>query len=129
LKLIVPVKVEADLRSSFVLRKSSGVEVAVPAGMVDGECWGEKAFLYALDRMSLGVSSRKESKWREYSLCMAEVSVRKEGDAFVVRIPESVSRFYRLYMSGYGVSASPKGNKVIVSVGDIHLLQRNIPTG
>jgi len=116
LKLIVPTRMRLVLESSTVLKKPSNVEVAIPADIVDGECWGEDAFLYALDRTSLGISSREERKWHESSLFESEVSLRKEEDAFMVKVPEKVSRFYRLYMSDYEVSASPKGNKVIISI-------------
>jgi hypothetical protein len=117
LKLIVPARMRSDLEHSTVLKKLSNVEVATPADIVDGEWWGEDAFLYALDRTSLGISSREERKWHESSLFESEVSLRKEEDAFVVKMPEKVSRFYRLYTSDYEVSASPKGNKVIISIG------------
>ncbi len=117
LKLIIPIKMGADLQPSSILRKPSDVEIAIPADMVDGECWSENAFLYALDRTSLGISSRRERKWHESSLFEAKVPVRKEENAVIARIPEKVSRFYLLHMSSYEVSASPKGNKVIISVG------------
>ena len=122
LKLIVPTRMDSVLESSAVL-KPSNVEVAVPADIVDGECWGENAFLYALDRTSLGISSHEERKWHESSLFESEVSLRKEEDAFMVKMPEKVSRFYRLYMSDYEVSASPKGNKVIISIGTFRTSQ------
>jgi len=119
LKLIIPAKVEANLQPSFVLRKPSDVEIAVPTDMVDGECWRENAFLYTLDRMSFGISSRQESKWHESSLFETKVPLRKEENAIVARIPEGVSRFYLLPMTSYEISASPKRNKVIVSFGGL----------
>jgi hypothetical protein len=122
LKLIVPTRMDSVLESSAVL-KPSNVEVAVPADIVDGECWGENAFLYALDRTSLGISSHEERKWHESSLFESEVSLRKDEDAFMVKIPEKVYHFYRLYMSDYEVSASPKGNKVIISIGTFRTSQ------
>jgi len=125
LKLIIPAKVEANLRPSFVLRKPSDAEIAIPSDMIDSECWRENAFLYALDRMSFGISSRRESKWHESSLFEAKVPVRKEESAVVVKIPEKTSRFYLLYMTDYEISASPKRNKVIVSVGGLRSSGRN----
>ena len=123
LKLIVPTRMRSDLEPSTVLRKHSDVEVAVPADIVDSECWGEDAFLYALDRTSFGISSREERKWHESCLFESEVSLRKEEDVFMVKMPEKVYRFYRLYMSDYEVSASPKGNKVIISIGTFRTSQ------
>ena len=119
LKLIIPTKMETGLKPSFVWGRSADVEVAIPTDIVDGEFWGEKAFLYALDRVSFGISSRQERKWHENSLFEAKVSVRKEKDAVVVEIPEKVSRFYLLPMTSYEISVSPKRNKVIVSVGSL----------
>jgi len=123
LKLIVPTRMRSDLEPSAVVRKSSDVEVAIPADMVDGKCWGEDAFLYALDRTSFGISSRQEKKWHESSLFESEVSLRKEEDAFMVKMPEKVYRFYRLYMSDHEVTTSPKGNKVIISIGTFRTSQ------
>jgi len=123
LKLIVPTRMRSDLEPSTVLKKPSNVEVAVPADIVDGERWGEAAFLYALDRTSFGISSREEKKWHESSLFESEVSLRKEEDAFMAKIPKKVYRFYRLYMSDYEVSASPKGNKVFISIGTFRTSQ------
>jgi len=71
----------------------------------------------------LGISSREEKKWRESSLFESEVSLRKEEDAFMVKMSEKVSRFYRLHMRDYEVSASPKGNKVIISIGTFRTSQ------
>lgn len=123
LKLIVPTRMSSDLEPLTVLKKPSNVEVAIPADIVDSECWGENAFLYALDRTSLGISSREENRWHESSLFESEVSLRKEEDAFMVTMPEKVYRFYWLYMSDYEVSASPKGSKVIISIGTFRTSQ------
>ena len=118
LKLIIPAKMEADLQPVFVLRKPSDVEIAVSTDMIEGELLQENAFLYALDRVSFGISSRREKKWHESSLFEAKVPVRKEENAIVLKIPKRISRFYLLPMTSYEISASPKRNKVIVSVGD-----------
>ena len=118
LKLIIPAKMEADLQPVFVLRKPSDVEIAVSTDMIEGELLQENAFLYALDRVSFGISSRHEKKWHESSLFEAKVPVRKEENAIVLKIPKRISRFYLLPMTSYEISASPKRNKVIVSVGD-----------
>ena len=123
LKLIIPAKMEANSRLMLVLRKPSNVEIAIPTDMVDSKHLRESAFLYALDRVSFGISSHHERKWHESSFFEAKVPVRKEENTVAVRIPEKVSRFYLLPMTSYEISASPKRNKVIVSVGSFRSLE------
>ncbi|MEM2972421.1 MAG: helix-turn-helix domain-containing protein [Candidatus Bathyarchaeia archaeon] len=123
LKLVIPVKVEANSRPILALRKPSDVEIAIPIDMIDNEHLRESAFLYTLDRVSFGISSHYERKWHENSLFEAKVPVKKEENAVAVRIPEKVSRFYLLPMTSYEISASPKRNKVIISVGSFRSLE------
>lgn len=125
LKLIIPIRVKANSQPSFVLHRPSDVEIAIPTDMVDSDRWRENAFLYGLDRISFGISSHQERKWHESSLFEAKVPVRKEESAIIMRMPEKVSRFYLLHITDYEVSASPKRNKVIVSVGGLRSLGRS----
>ena len=124
LKLVIPAKKEVGL-PVLVLRKPSDVEISVSGDMVNRECWHGNAFLYALDRVSFGISSSHERKWHEGSLFEEKVPLRKEENAVVIRIPAKVSQFYLLTMTSYEVSASPKRNKVIVSVGGFRFSERD----
>jgi hypothetical protein len=124
LKLIIPAKKEVGL-PVLVLRKPSNVEITVPGNMADSECWHESAFLYALDRVSFGISASHERKWHESSLFEEKVPLRKEENGILLKIPTKVSEFYLLPMTSYEVSASPKRNKVIVSVGDFRFSERD----
>jgi len=122
LKLIIPTKIETNLQPMFVLRKPSDVEIAIPTDMVDSRYFQENAFLYALDRVSFGISACQERKWRESSLFETKVPIKREENAIVLRVPDKISRFYLLPMTSYEISASPKRNKVIVSVGGFRSL-------
>jgi hypothetical protein len=92
---------------------------------VSSDCWGHHAFLYALDRLTFGISADCERKWNESSLVEARVQLRRVEKTTFVELPENVYNFYLLNMTEYYVSASTKRDKILVTVGKIRPTERS----
>lgn len=122
MKLIVATKTggEAGLQPTVAVPTSVENIIAIPVGAIDSERWREHAFLYALDRLTLGVSEHSEKKWHDEALFEAKVSLRRDGGAVVVELPEDVFHFYLLSMTSHDFSWSPRKNKILMIIGEVH---------
>lgn len=127
LKLIVPRKAEGkhDGQPAIVLAKPFECTITIPTDLVSSDCWGHHAFLYALDRLTLGISADRERKWNESSLVEARVQLRRVEKTTIVELPENVYNFYLLNMTEYDISASPKRDKILMTVGRIQPTERS----
>jgi hypothetical protein len=127
LKLIVPTKAEEkrDGQPAIVLPKPYERTITIPTDLVSSDCWGHHAFLYALDRLTLGVSADRERKWNGSSLVEARVQLRRVEKTTIVELPENVYHFYLLNMTEYDISTSPKRDKILVTVGRIQPTERS----
>jgi len=115
LKLLVPVEASAKSERPLVVSGSRCVEVRVPAGLVEAEAWGKQVCVYALDRLSFGLSPVEDKMWRRTCLYSGKGSSRREDRDAVVEVPEEIAGFYLLGMTDYVVSAYQTG-KVLVTV-------------
>jgi hypothetical protein len=86
---------------------------------MSSDCWSNHAFLYALDRLTLGISADRERSWQESSLLEAKVQLRRVEKATAVELPENIYHFYLLNMNDYDISTFAKGDKILVTVGRI----------
>lgn len=122
MKLIVPTKAEGKAGSQPTVTVLTPPEntVAIPIEAIDSARWGDHAFLYALDRLTLGISEHSEKKWHDQALFEARVSMRRNGGAIIVELPENIFHFYLLNVTRRDFSSSPKKNKVLVTVGNTH---------
>jgi len=126
LKLLVPSKSESAVVSrASVSMKSLVVELVIPVDLIDPMLWGEKACLYALDRLTLGVSAVSEGAWRKRCVWEVEVPLKREGNAVIAAVPAKIAGFYLLHVSDYVVSGFPSKSKVIVTVGNLRLAEKS----
>jgi hypothetical protein len=127
LKLIVPTKTEEKHsgQPAVVLPKSFECTITIPTDMVSSDCWSDHAFLYALDRLTLGISADRERRWQESSLLEARVQLRRLEKTTIVELPENVYHFYLLNMTEYDISTSPKMDKILVTVGRTQPTERS----
>lgn len=120
LKLIVPSKTKISPRiPAFSLRRPAMEEVSLPTDVVDMQYWRENAFLYALDRITFGITSVSENEWGKKALFKSKIPVRVREDSVIVKLPSKISQFYMLDVTNYEISASPKKDKVLISVGQL----------
>ncbi|MHB1868394.1 MAG: cell division protein FtsZ [Nitrososphaerales archaeon] len=66
--------------------------------------WGEKAYIYALNRASIGISSTPQEEWSKKALLEAEGGVKKKDTNLVITIPEKLRNFYLWENSSRNVS-------------------------
>ena len=121
LKLIVSTKTEEKQGQQPAVDLPTQLErtITVPAELVSNGCWSDHAFLYALDRLTLGISADREGRWQESSLLETKVQLRRGEKTTVVELPENIYRFYHLNINDYGISTFAKEDKILVTVGRI----------
>jgi hypothetical protein len=78
------------------------------------EDWKETAYLYALDRMTMGVSPVKNEDWRTRALTQEPVGIRREDRRFIMEVPPKLLDFYVWENSSY--EASALGNLVLITL-------------
>ena len=119
LKLIVPTRAQENHSQQPAVDLPTPLErtITIPTELVSSDCWSDHAFLYALDRLTLGISADRERRWQESSLLEAKVQLRKVEKTTIVELPENVYHFYLLNVNDYEISTFAKGDKILVTVG------------
>jgi len=126
LKLIVPTKTEEKHgQQPAVDLPTLERIITIPTELVSNDCWSDHAFLYALDRLTLGISANRERKWQESSLLETKVQLRRGEKTTVVELPENIYHFYHLNMNDYGISTFAKEDKILVTVGTIRSAEKS----
>ena len=100
-------------------QKSSNI-IEVPNSFLKrgNPSWHERAFIYALDSSTIGISGRELPEWNEISCFSSEIPIENERARISIRIPENFVRFYNLEKKHHVVSIN--GNNILVTVsGDI----------
>jgi hypothetical protein len=93
----------------------SQTELIVDRRLLDSpEVWSGRAFLYALDRMTLGVTPFESEEWRTKALVSEVTEVKRRGDSIVIRIPSRLLDFYIWKNSSWELSIA--GSSVIVTI-------------
>jgi len=127
LKLIVPTKTEEKHGQQPAVDLPTPLErtITVPTELVSNDCWSDHAFLYALDRLTLGMSADREKRWQETSLLETKVQLRRVEKTTVVELPENIYHFYHLNLNDYDISTFAKGNKILLTVGRIRSAEKS----
>lgn len=85
--------------------------------------WHEKAFIYALDSSTIGISGRELPEWNEISCFSSSIPMENVEGKISIRIPENFVRFYNLEKKHRVVSIN--GNNILVTIsGDILEMKR-----
>ncbi len=92
-------------------------QVEIPREMVNFDLWGEKAFVYALSRSTVGVADREIAEWNGTSLSKEVVPIKKTEENIFLELPSRFSDFYQLANSE--TTLSTIGNMVFVTIETI----------
>jgi hypothetical protein len=78
----------------------------------------QKAFIYALDSSTIGVSGKEIPEWKEISCFQQRLPLKKEKEKIEFCIPEAFLRFYNMERKHRIVSVN--GNNLLITIsGDI----------
>lgn len=78
----------------FVQYREPKIKIAADE-IVSPEKWKDKAYVYALSRITIGISPLEEKEWTEKSFAKFEVSIKKdEKGGVIIPIPEPLEHFY-----------------------------------
>jgi len=104
-------------------KQSNIVEVPNSFLKMENPSWHEKAFIYALDSSTIGISGRELPEWNEISCFSSAIPIENYEGKISIRIPENFVRFYNLEKKHRVVTIN--GNNILVTVsGDILEIKR-----
>jgi len=107
-------------------KPSNLIEVPSDLLEVDNPTWSDKAFLYALDSSTIGVSGREVDEWREMSCFTESTPITKDNEKIVFKIPERFWRFYDL--DGKHRVVSINGNNLLITVSGYIVEDKKYPS-
>ena len=99
---------------SAVGHRSSPDIFSVPLDILDSVSWKDQAFVYGLDRLTIGVSGKSVPEWDEAAVLKSKVSVKRVKENLVFRLPKKFVDFYSLGKSI--VTLSTVKDKVLLTV-------------
>lgn len=76
--------------------------------------WGDRAFIYALDSSTIGISGYEIEEWNKESCFTDVMPIRNDGEDLVIKIPERFFKFYKLDV--YQRTTTVSGNIVLITV-------------
>jgi hypothetical protein len=119
-----------EVEVEYVLRDGRLAKELYPKGLASGprdtiafdgeilespELWKETAHIYALDRMTIGISPVESEDWGRRALAQEPVRVRRDGDRLTVSVPPKLLDFYVWENSSHDASAV--GDLVLITLG------------
>ncbi len=118
-----------EIRVQYVLREGRIVKEIYPKGFIEKakseveldidllesqDEWGKSAYVYALDRITIGISPSEIEEWNEKALAKENVSVSRVHGSILVKIPPKLLDFYVWNNSTPELTAV--GNHVLVTL-------------
>lgn len=91
--------------------------VVVDKGLVDARRWkGNKLYIYALDRSTIGVSPKVVDEWEECALFRARVSCLETTTTVAFELPKRLRNFYLLDQPATKLVVSGQRTVVLLTV-------------
>ncbi len=97
------VKVECFIKAgrrvkliSAVDHKPSPDTFSVPKDILDNASWKDKAHVYGLDRLTIGVSGKPVPEWDETAVLKSKVPVKEMEENLIFQLPKKFVDFYAL---------------------------------
>lgn len=97
--------------------------IKIPNELLDCSSWTKPAYVYALSRSTLGISSEENEEWKAKALLAKSANVKNVEGGAIVTLPEQLADFYQLGNSETILSAV--GNIVLVTIETV--LPVNLP--
>jgi len=92
--------------------------IEVPARLPGNPHFLNKAFLYALDNITIGISGKTNSEWENEASFMEKTDLRRNRAKVSLNLPERFIRFYHLNEKHKVVTLN--GDNILVTIsGDI----------
>ena len=99
-------------------KPSNLIEIPSELLEISNPIWNDRAFFYALDNTTIGISGSEKKEWQEISSLQENVPIQKNGENIFLQIPEAFWRFYHLDRKHRVVSIN-ENNLLVTIAGDI----------
>ena len=97
------VKVECFIKAGRRVKLISAVDYkpsldtfSVPKDILVNAWWKDNAYVYGLDRLTIGVSGKPVPEWDEAAVLKSEVPIKKMEKNLIFRLPKKFVDFYAL---------------------------------
>jgi len=100
--------------------------IEVPVELLGNPAWSERAFIYALDSSTIGISSHEVPEWKEEAGFMEEIPIKKSEGKVVLQVPEKFRRFYGLERKHRVVSVN--GENILITVSGNIVEEKKYPS-
>jgi hypothetical protein len=92
-------------------------EISIPTKLLQlgNPTWLDHAFVYALDKNSIGVTGKRLRDWDEVAMFSKRIPMKLTKDHVAFKIPQEFVNFYQLNTRFFTKSVS--ANHVLISVG------------
>lgn len=108
------IRVQHFVRRGMLVKKMfpAGKEVRDPnvveisKEMIAEDFWKDTARVYALSRSSIAISATKNEEWEKRAFWKGDIQIENGEKELVVKLPDSLSDFYRLENSETSLSGS-----------------------
>jgi hypothetical protein len=91
--------------------------IEITKEMIDYDSWKEKAIVYSLSRSTVGIARREVKEWNDRALFKESISLKKNGESIIIKLPEKLSDFYQLDNSD--ISLSTIEDLILVTIESI----------
>jgi len=87
--------------------------------------WRGRAFFYALDSSTIGVSGYELPEWKEIAIFVEDSPIMEREGKVILKIPEKLYRFYGLERKHRVVSKS--GNNLLITISGEIIEEKRYP--
>lgn len=100
------VKVECFIKAGRRVKLVSAIDYkpsldifSVPKDILENASWHDAAYVYGLDRLTIGVSGKPVSEWNDVAVLKSKVSIKETKENLIFQIPKEFVDFYMLEKS------------------------------
>jgi hypothetical protein len=97
------IKVECFIKAGRRVKLVSAVDYefspdlySVPQDILDSASWKDRALVYGLDRLTIGVSGKPVPEWDAAAVLKSKVPVKRVKENLIFRLPKKFVDFYAL---------------------------------
>lgn len=100
------VKVECFIKAGRRVKLISAIDYkpspdifSVPKDILENVAWQDAAYIYALDRVTIGVSGKPVSEWNNAAILKSQAPLKEVGNNLMFQLPKKFVDFYALEKS------------------------------
>jgi AbrB family looped-hinge helix DNA binding protein len=101
--------------------------IEVPANLLRFENgdWQKRAYVYALDSTTIGITGSQIPEWKEFACFTDTTPIKLQGELIVLQIPEKFSNFYKIERKHKATSVG--SNRILITISGNLIEEKKYP--